>query len=238
MMEYFHNYVRQGFQPIAIYRQTKKPAESNWNQNWSADRWKPYFASSEFNMGILLGHIVDVEGDTPEANEFLQNLLANEACPRYRSSKSIHYLFRNPDPDLTRTVIEGIEFRAHLHQSVVPPSTHEDGTPYGWLKGTRLPIPDMPQVLLEFYTKHKRIRVEKSPKPRPKKRIRSGFKNTECKCCLNKYPIHRTRLSLEVQGFHRLGLGWLCHICRKKRKIDMREFCRENRSEFKRLGII
>jgi hypothetical protein len=228
MMRFFHEYVKMGFQPIAIYRNTKQPAEKNWNKSWSEDRWSPYFVSSEFNMGILLGRFVDVEGDTPEANEFLQNIIGDLPCPRFRSSKSVHYLFKNPDPNLTRRVIEGVEFRAHMHQSVVPPSTHESGVPYGWLRISKFPPPAMPAKLLEFYIQHQKIKEKKISRQR-KKPLQRGCKLTECNDCLNKFPIHRSRLLLEVQGFRKCGQKWLCHICRRNRQIDLRDFCRDLR---------
>ena len=154
-------------------------------------------------MGILLGNIVDVEGDTEEANDLLERMIDGALRPKFRSSKSIHNLFINPDPNLTRLVVGGIEFRAHKHQSVVPPSIHEDGTRYHWLSGSTFPIPVMPPELLSFYLRNKKssqtIPVVKKTKKRTVRRKRSNYTQTRCNSCLNKYFMHKKRLMLEVR---------------------------------------
>ena len=98
ILNFFDKYVAAGLRPIAVYCDTKKPIIAGWNENWTIERWRPYFENGNYNMGILLGNIVDVEGDTEEANDLLERMIDGALRPKFRSSKSIHNLFINPDP--------------------------------------------------------------------------------------------------------------------------------------------
>jgi hypothetical protein len=235
MLEWFDRYVAVGLRPIAVYRDTKRPVGDNWNKNWSVDRWRGYFRTGGYNMGLLLGDIIDVEGDTPEANDLLERMIDGLPHPQFRSCKSVHHLFRNPDPNLTRFVCAGIEFRGHLHQSVAPPSVHESGVSYGWLTETKFPIPKLPDELLQFYLDNRKARpvrkkVEKGPPPR--RRTKSGHKRTQCRVCEGWFYVHKKRLILEVRSFREIyGLPWMCHGCRE---LDMRGHCRQLRREMER----
>jgi hypothetical protein len=229
LLRFFDKYVQLGFKPIAIYPQNKLPIGVGWNQNWSVERWRPFFSDPTMNMGVLLGDIVDVEADSEEANDRLERMIDGIERPKFRSCKSIHNLFINPDPTLQRLVVSGIEFRGYLHQSVFPPSKHESGTEYAWLAGSKFPIPPMPQELKEFYFKNKKAKdsqqskAKHANKPRKQKKY---HRRTQCNCCKNKYYIHDTRLRLEVQVFRNHKMLWLCKDCRP---IDIREDCREFR---------
>lgn len=227
MIQFFDKYVELGLKPIPIYKKTKTPIESAWNKNWSVERWRHLFTSGDYNMGILLGDIVDVEADSEEANDLLERIIDGCQRPRFRSSKSIHNLFISPDPSLTRVVVSGIEFRGNLHQSVVPPSCHEDGSKYQWLSGSFFPIPEMPDELKRFYFQNKAIRRSKSEKQKPPPaKHKSGCLRTHCNSCKNQFHMNRTRLMLEVRAFKIHGLPWLCRNCKP---IDVREDCRKIR---------
>lgn len=223
LINYFDKYVELGLKPIAIYQNQKCPIGSGWNENWSIDKWRPFFHSNDLNMGILLGDIVDVEGDSEEANDILERMIDGCQRPRFRSSKSIHNLFINPDPQLTRFVFQGIEFRGHKHQSVVPPSHHEDGSKYNWIVGSKFPIPPMPKELCDFYFNNKKAKVKKRYCRPPQPKSREGIIHTTCNKCKKKYPLHKSRLILEVKAFRMYGSLWMCRHCRK---IDIREDCR------------
>jgi len=231
LIRFFDKYVELGLKPIAIYQNEKCPVKAGWNKDWSIDKWRPYFHTNDYNMGILLGDIIDVEGDSEEANYLLERMIDGCKRPSFRSSKSTHNLFLNPDPELTRFVFHGIEFRGNLHQSVVPPSTHKDGNKYQWLTGSSFPIPPMPEELQRFYFQNKRLRPRKQKSHPPKPKNREGIIKTVCKTCSNKYPIHRTRLILEVRAFRQYGLLWMCRNCRK---IDIRKDCRQIRKDIER----
>ncbi len=200
---------------IPLYPNSKIPVGKSWQDNWNHD------ASREIckrfpknNMGILLGDIVDVEGDTAKANDLLFNLVGDIPHPIYRSSKSTHHLFINPDPNLTIFCHDGMEFRAHRHQSVVPPSRHVDGSKYHWLKQTKFPIPEVPLALLEYYEKH-------NPPQQP--HVKPGHMRPWCSVCKQRKYINRKRYLLEQKAFEKLHYGWQCHQCRE---MDVRQMCR------------
>ena len=223
MIRFFDKYVELGLKPIPIYYNSKTPVASKWNENWSVKRWRPYFEESEYNIGILLGDIIDVEGDSEEANDLLERMIDGCERPRFRSSKSVHNLFINPDPSLTRFVFNGIEFRAHKHQSVMPPSYHEDGSSYQWLTGSKFPIPPMPEELVNFYVRNRTQKRKKTRIPPPKPKEREGIKLTCCNKCQKKFPLHQKRILLEVQAFRQKNMLWMCRYCRP---IDIRQDCR------------
>ncbi|MFX6202006.1 bifunctional DNA primase/polymerase, partial [Acinetobacter baumannii] len=73
-----------------------------WNENWEEDQARNYFRRHpDCNIGLLLGDIVDVEGDTAEANYRLSRIVAGYPHPMYSSNRSVHHLFVNPDPQLS-----------------------------------------------------------------------------------------------------------------------------------------
>lgn len=224
LLKYFDGYVRMGLKPIALHPFSKKPVLNGWNRDWSIIKWRHFFETESYNMGILLGDVVDVEGDTPQANAYLDKITKNIPHPTYRSSKSTHHLFINPDPSLTRQAFKGIEFRAYNHQSVVPPSKHHDGTCYQWSKGTVFPIPQMPSELVNLYLENKKTDSYNS-----RKYDKYG-KKTQCNSCNQKFYMNRTRLKLEVAAFRETGQLWMCRKCRK---IDIRESCRKIRKNIK-----
>ena len=230
--QWFELYVQAGLQPIAVYLGKKAPVGLNWNRNWNAEKWRPYFDNDNdnaYDMGILLGNIVDVEGDTEEANDLLHQMTEYVPHPKFRSSKSTHHLFLNPDPSLTRKVFNGMEFRAHKHQSVVPPSTHEFGSKYGWLVGSKLVIPDMPDELLRYYQSHTSKQKEKMCS-----QAKDGFTQMSCRACKNEFFIHEKRLFLEVKAFQEYKLPWMCHKCRE---FDLRQRCRVIRESLQKNSL-
>lgn len=229
LLKYFDKYVDAGLKPIAVHIKHKCPLGDAWNQKWDISRWRPFFedTSKQYNMGILLGDIVDVEGDTEDANDLIERMIDGVPHPKFRSSKSIHHLFQTPDPELTRIVTGGIEFRGHRHQSVVPPSIHSEGMKYQWLEGSKMPVPKMPEELANFYFNNKKEKKEKIVAyKKPKRRTKVGHTRTECRICKNSFFIHKKRLMLEVRSFQEYDLPWMCHGCRE---IDMREPCRKLR---------
>lgn len=98
-----------------------------------------------FNIGIRLGResrIIDVEVDTPEAQEVLEQFGLHEVdTPTYRASRGEHRLFRFDDrlPDVAVVKVGGLEVRTggggRAAQSVAPGSWHKSGKQYEWLPG-------------------------------------------------------------------------------------------------------
>lgn len=228
MIDFFDQYVKIGYKPVPLYRDSKVPVERDWNHNWSINRWRKYFEQGTYNLGFLLGDIVDIEGDTEESNEFLTNLIGNVPHPTFRSHKSIHHLFINPDKDLTRLSREGIEFRGYGHQSVVPPSSHKLGENYKWLKNTSPIPPEMPDNVLKFYKNFKDKFYVKPELQKKKKTCKPGNTRTKCRLCEKCFYVNKKRLILEVRAFREIGCLWMCRGCRTH---DIRELCRFIRNE-------
>lgn len=219
IIDFFDRYTREfGWRVIPVYPSSKIPVGLGWNSTYNVERSRSYVHyHPNTNIGLLLGDVIDVEGDTPEANRLLESLLDGYAHPMYESSKSVHHLFRSPDDDLTALKRNGIEFRGHRHYSVIPPSVHAGGAAYTWLVEPQAAIPPMPPALEEFYNKHKRPR---------KTAWKKGFVEAKCGLCGLTEPIHKKRHDLEVIAFRHHGLDWECHRCRK---VDVRDLCREIR---------
>jgi Bifunctional DNA primase/polymerase, N-terminal len=223
MLKYFDLYVKYGLKPIAVYRNSKQPIGKNWNDDWSPEKWRKYFVfNDEYNMGIILGDILDIEGDTEEANTIINNMTKNIIHPMFRSSKSIHHLFRSPDKNFRVWKFQGLEFRGCRHQSVVPPSKHQNGESYNWLKGSVLEVPEIPSELWQYYLCNRTIEKNKTQNKRTKK----GYVKTECKNCFNMFFIHKKRLFLEVKAFQEKGKLWMCHGCRN---LNIKNICRKIR---------
>ena len=114
LIEYFDLYTKAGLRVIPLHPQSKVPMWDGWNVGWDVDRCRVTCARHPFaNLGLLLGHIVDVEGDSEEANLSLARMIGDCPHPIYRSSKSVHHLFLNPDPKLT-AMEAMLELREHL----------------------------------------------------------------------------------------------------------------------------
>lgn len=233
LLKYFDLYTGIGMQIIPVYRDSKIPVGKKWNIQWNRDKSREMIATGKYNIGLLLGEIVDVEGDTEEANEFLTKLIGNVPHPMYRSSRSVHHLFLTVDPDLTSTRFQDIEFRGRLHQSVLPPSTHENGADYKWLRGSVLQPPTMPNALREFYFANKRVKPQR--KFVPKKQLPHGLMKTVCKSCNCVEIIHKKRLMLEVRAFAENKLPWMCHECRE---LDVRDACRRIRNTLEQSELV
>lgn len=226
LLKYFDLYTDMGMKVIPVYRNSKVPVGKNWNGKYNKEKCRGMVGTGSYNIGVLLGDYVDVEGDTPEANDLLMRMIDGLPHPMYRSSRSVHHLFQSPDLELTATRFYDIEFRGQLHQSVLPPSVHESGQDYCWLKGTKFPIPQMPEELRDFYFKNRRENKRRRPAKQEKRHLPHGLLNTECKVCHSFEIIHKKRLKLEVRAFAEYRLPWMCHKCRE---LDVRDACRRIR---------
>lgn len=215
-LRHFDILSRYGLKAIPLRPCSKIPVCRGWT-NYNPELARSLIERNpEYNVGILLGEIIDVEGDSEHANKTIINLIGDCPHPTYKSARSTHHLFQNPDPDLTILKFQQIEFRADRHQSAVPPSVMQDGVVYRWLEETVFPIPPMPERLLRFYHELQRTRPALKP----------GHCKTTCFECQKQSYIHRKRLQLEITAFKGLGLRWTCHDCRK---VDLRPLCRKLR---------
>lgn len=219
VLKHFDLLVEQGLKIIPLRENTKSPICKGWpNWDYSTNRSiLQRFPNS--NIGILLGDIIDVEGDSEEANKRINDLIGDYSHPSYTSFKSTHHLFKNPDPKLTIFKFEEIEFRGHRHQSVLPPSSLPNGVVYKWLRGSKFPIPEMPPKLLNFYRNLRRSKYSK---------LKPNHLRVRCANC-NKFSfIHQKRFDLELQALKTIGLRWKCQECRE---FDLRPMCRKIRKQ-------
>lgn len=212
ILDHFDALTDRGLKVIPLRTNSKAPMYREWQKDWSRDFARAKLQEfPDANLGLILGEVIDVEGDSDRANRLLLNLISDYPHPCYQSTKSIHHLFLNPVADLRHFRWEEIEFRGHGHQSVIPPSQHQ-GIKYRWLESFRFPVPPMPAKLLSFYE-------AKIATPRKDPR----FATIWCVTCRKKFQPHRNRLTLEEQAFQALGQKWQCHDCRT---IDLRDACR------------
>lgn len=214
-------YLKLDLKIIPVQPLSKIPIGYDWQNlpNYNLNKCRRIFATSNCNVGLLLGDIVDVEGDTDEANYFLNKLIDDYPHPKYQSAKSIHHLFTNPDPNLTRLIVNGIEFRGHSHHSVIPPSRHSDGIEYSWIKGTKFPVPPMPQSLLKFYNSQKKVKL-----------VKNEYVSVLCDSCRSVVQIHRKRFCLEVKACENMKINWSCKKCRT---CDLRPHVRHLKKHIK-----
>lgn len=222
-----------GMKIIPIYRNSKVPVGKKWNENYDLLKSRQMIATNQYNIGLLLGEWIDIEGDTDEANLLLEKMIDGLPHPMYRSNKSTHHLFLNVGKFSTRKFMD-IEFRSFGVQSVLPPSVHISGDSYHWLKGTTFPAPPVPSSLQDFYLQHYIHKPKLKVKvPRPK--IKPDFIKSFCRVCKKKESIHQKRLLLEVRAFQEFHLPWMCHQCRE---VDVRPVCRKIRKIIRREQLI
>jgi hypothetical protein len=206
ILEYFDALVSHGLQVIPIKANAKSPLCKGWNsKSWDSEKTRNkllHFPDS--NIGVLLGNIIDVEGDSPSANELLNKIIGKYPHPCYSSARSIHHLFLNPDPGLSIFEFQKIEFRGHGHQSVLPPSKHNDVC-YSWLNCAQFPIPEMPKRLLDFYHKVKYGNLNN---------LKPNHIKVYCSVCQRSLFLHKKRWQLELRLFQSFGMKWQCRKCR------------------------
>ena len=204
---------------IPLLPNTKKPIFNHWQLEYNKERCRFLLEKNQrMNLGLRLGEIVDVEGDSPHANDLVNQLIGDYEHPSYKSRKSIHHLFINPDPKLTRVVFQDIEFRGFNHQSVIPPSS-VDEVGYRW-ESLNFPIPVMPERLLEFFWKVRHKKRNKYIDVKP------GHMKIPCSQCGKNFYLHRKRFEEELLAFKLLSQAWQCKNCRQ---IDLRPICRQFR---------
>ena len=211
-IDFFDVYNHFGWEIIPVRRNSKTPFYRHWNEEYDARKVRSLIMKNpDCNLGLRLGKIVDVEGDTQKANDWLRQHLT-VPHPIFMSEKSTHHLFLAPSIKFNRVVVGGIEFRGRKHQSLLPPSVNTQGIKYAWLD-TNLRITPMPPVLCNLLRS-----ARKGDRPDRVTHV--------CTLCYAPIQINRNRHALEVQAFGRLGLTWRCRGCRT---VDIRKICREIR---------
>lgn len=198
ILNFFDFYTKKlGWEIIPLLPRTKIPFMKGWNKDYDCTKVRKLLYP-DCNLGLRLGKYLDVEADTPQANELLIKLTKDYPHPMWRSQKSVHHLFISVG-DITRVIVNGIEFRGSLHQSMLPPSVNDEGVEYEWLVESKFPVPPLPQKLINLY-KPKRTGVYVEPW--------CGH------CGIKSRPVHKKRFQTELESFSQQGLKWLCHKCR------------------------
>jgi hypothetical protein len=211
-IDHFDALTEKGLKVIPLRANSKVPMCKGWNTGWDLQKARSRLEMfPDANIGLLLGDVIDVEGDNEEANNILNRLIGDYPHPSYQSIRSVHHLFSTPDPKLRIFKVGEIEFRGYGHQSVLPPSSHY-GFQYQWLPDFCFPAPEMPEPLRVFYFRHKLGRT-----------IKPGHMKIRCSRCGEKRYLHCRRFNLELTAFQALNLGWECQRCRQ---IDLRPACR------------
>ncbi len=216
-LEHFEVLSKNGLEVIPLHPGEKVPVYYAWQKDYDPahTRWH-ILSNPDCNLGIRLGRVLDVEGDTTHANAVIDSLVHGVEHPMYQSRKSVHHLFLNPFRDLTRITHNGVEFRGHYHQSVVPPSVVKD-TEYHWLS-VDFPLRLPPPALLKYL---ERLRIQCIGDVKP------GHVKLPCYTCRKIQYLHRKRFELELKAFHAMGSRWLCRSCRT---VDLRPMCRQIRN--------
>lgn len=140
----------------------KAPIHASWqSERLTRERLKNLLLKHPgANIGIRWGEqsgLIDVECDTPDAEQSLRELLGEARFPElvliptYRSRRGLHRLFRYTT-GLPKAVVKlfGVEFRCGGNgrgsQSLVPPSRHHTGAKYEWLEFLSLDDVEIEQV--------------------------------------------------------------------------------------------
>ncbi len=220
----FDSLVRYGLQVIPIQSNSKRPIYRDWT-SYNPKKARNYVLNDpNVNLGILLGRVIDVEGDTDEANATIDDLIGDYPHPVYKSSRSKHHLFLTPDRRLTHFSFKNIEFRGYGHQSLLPPS-RVGSTRYQWLQMTET-IPPLPPLLLKFYR-------QKSKNHHGL--LKPGHIEATCSICDEQFYIHNKRFDLELKAFRLIGSKWECRSCRT---VDLRQACRYARAKLPDISVL
>lgn len=201
---------------VAVRSRSKQPAFAGWQTTYRPWQHRRYLEKRpEANIGLLLGRMVDVEADSEEGNSVLEALLGDYPHMRYASHKSVHHLFINPFPALTRVVLHDVEFRANNHQSLLPPSIHPNGARYKWLRPTTWQLTELPQSL------------RKLCKSRYAREIKSvALVSIACPVCQQGFNLPRSLVLVEQKAFKMMEQPWHCNKCRRADLRQIRRFLR------------
>ena len=211
--EAFEKYLDFGYKPILLHHNTKIPIFFGWQKKYN---YKTYYdllnnSNKKYNIGFLLGEIVDIEGDTEEANEILNRYFLTINHPIYKSKKSYHHLFKNSYRNISRIQINNFEIRGFSHQSVVPPSNvdyaQED---YIWTEDL-IHFNELPEIPKDFTLDFKISSLKTNIKKNKHDKSKSGI---WCYVCKNKFLLNKQLLNTQIKKFKLTNQKWKCKICK------------------------
>ena len=208
----FVKYLDFGYQPILLHPNTKMPIFYGWQKKYNFKNYYELLKNNiNYNIGFLLGNIVDIEGDSEEANNILNNYFLTINHPVYKSKKSFHHLFKNLHRNITRIQINNFEIRGYNHQSVVPPSKVDSIENYTWTEDL-IPFKYLPEIPNDFAKNFNIKNFKTYKKTISKDKSKSGI---WCFKCKNKFYLNKQYLSLQLEKIKQANKQWLCKICKK-----------------------
>ena len=123
---------------------------------WFAASLEQYGGHGGIAVNLGASGLIDVEGDSPEAEATLDDLCKGLEFPYYRSQRSKHRIFQaHEDVGHLDCKLLKIELRAGRHYSVIPPSIMEGVKYESIITPFECPPPPLPGPVLEFYHTHK-----------------------------------------------------------------------------------
>lgn len=133
-------YRRRDWDPIPLKHEDKAPESSGWQRQRFTDEQIDNVFTDDKNIGLVLGQLVDVDLDTPEAVRLAGSFLTETGTVFGRPSKpNSHFLYRIEEAETLRRVAyhdtDGtvlLELRGSGHQTMVPGSTHPSGEQLEW----------------------------------------------------------------------------------------------------------
>ena len=147
-------FTEAGYHVCLIKPNDKKPIGNEWqNRRYAVDELRRRFdANPALNVGIVLGEVIDVECDSPEAEQALLRWFdgVEPQTISWQSARGKHRLFLNDArfASLGAVVkVEGVEVRlggSKGAQSLLPPSVTDEFT-REWINGPETPIADLPE---------------------------------------------------------------------------------------------
>lgn len=158
----------EGFVPLPMNPESKAPY-IHWKQYQgklpSEGEVKGYMgAYPTCNLGIITGKlagiiVVDVDGEEG-ITTFKRLGIDTNSVPLVKTGKGYHLYYKFPDNGRVsnfqqREGLTGIDLRAEGGCIIVPPSTHENGNKYKWLRPLSRQLQDLPQAILAQSPKEK-----------------------------------------------------------------------------------
>jgi len=196
------DYCKKKFSVIPLEPRGKKPAISAWkdyqNERMPEKKLLRYFeADPDRNVGIVTGKasgIVVVDLDSKEAREFAKKNGFPDT-PTVKTARGYHYYYAHPGNRTVRNAtnllgVRGLDLRGDGGIVVAPPSIHETGVKYKWVKGKSLddlPLAPLPQILLA------KGKIDKTPLKDLLKGVKKGRRNAAlirlAGSWVKKYPL-------------------------------------------------
>jgi archaellum biogenesis ATPase FlaH len=167
-LEWARLYKAKGFSVIPLKHKSKIPAIESWKEYQTRkatddelNRW--FGNSSNFNIGIVTGKesgIAVIDLDSERAVQFArENHFPKSPLVQTGKKSGYHAYCKYKDGVRgfqKRDDLPDIDLRAEGNYVVAPPSIHESGTQYTWLKGlNEIPLADLPEIILTQRTEHK-----------------------------------------------------------------------------------